>query len=100
MSTFDDTAVIRRAVERANPRGADAVWAAAVIAAREPRRPDRRQLGFVLATVAVLIAVIVVITTYGRDTTSPVNVTTGVRFALPAPLPSGWTVTRQACGSI
>ena len=93
MSTFDDTAVIRRAVERANPRGADAVWAAAVIAAREPRRPDRRQLGFVLATVAVLIAVIVVITTYGRDTTSPVNVTTGVRFALPDPLPSGWTVT-------
>ena len=93
MSTFDDTAVIRRAVERANPRGADAVWAAAVIAAREPRRPDRRQLGFVLATVAVLIAVIVVVTTYGRDTTAPVNVTTGVRFALPVPLPSGWTVT-------
>ena len=93
MSTFDDTAVIRRAVERANPRGADAVWAAAVIAAREPRRPDRRQLGFVLATVAVLIAAIVVITTYGRDTTAPVNVTTGVRFALPEPIPSGWTVT-------
>ena len=93
MTMFDDTAVIRRAVERANPRGADAVWAAAVIAAREPRRPERRQLGFVLAAVALLIAGIVVLTTYGRDTTAPVNTTTGVRFALPVPLPSGWTVT-------
>ena len=93
MTMFDDTAVIRRAVERANPRGADAVWAAAVIAAREPRRPERRQLGFVLAAVALLIAGIVVLTTYGRDTTAPVNTTTGVRFALPVPVPSGWTVT-------
>jgi hypothetical protein len=94
MSMFDDTAVIRRAVERANPRGADAVWAAALVASLEPRRPARRQLRFVAAAaVAVLIAVVVVINTYGRDTTAPVNVTTGVRFALPDPLPSGWTVT-------
>jgi hypothetical protein len=93
MSMFDDTAVIRRAVERANPRGADAVWAAAVVASLEPRRPARRQLGFVVAAVVVLIAAIVVISTYGRDTTAPVSTTTGVRFALPDPLPSGWTVT-------
>ena len=93
MSMFDDTAVIRRAVERANPRGADAVWAAALVASLEPRRPARRQLGFVVAAVAVLIAAIVVISTYGHDTTAPVNTTTGVRFALPDPLPSGWTVT-------
>src|SRR5258706_14769013 len=99
MTRFNAAAVIGRAVERANPRGADAVWAAAVIAAREPRRPDRRQLGFVLAAVAVLVAVIVVITTYGRDTTAPVNVTTGVRFALPDPLPSGWTVTDVSSSS-
>ena len=99
MSMFDDTAVIRRAVERANPRGADAVWAAALVGSLEPRRPARRQLGFVVAAVAVLIAAIVVISTYGRDTTAPVSTTTGVRFALPDPLPSGWTVTDSTSSS-
>lgn len=93
MSTFDDTAVIRRAVERANPRGADAIWAAAVVAAREPLPPDRRRLGVVLATAALLIAAVVVVSTYARHATTPTSVSTGVRYALPGPLPDGWTVS-------